>query len=489
MSGHRAGAGRGRSLGTRGCSRRGWRVRRSRYAGLPTAWLVVALAAGGCAPSDPRDASAPAGAGAGSAAQEPREAPPPPFALPDLSPLAPWARAQVGERHDALQAALAAGADASSAGLAEAYGELGLVLMAVKYYDAARTCYRHAQALAPRDRRWPYYLGQLYRSTEDRTEAAAWFERALELAPSDEATLVWLGRIYLDQGRPGAAERLFAHAATVEPESAAAWAGVGQAALDRRDYLRATESLERAIELDPSASAVRYPLAMAYRALGERDAAVAHLQQRGNRGPSFVDPLMVRFQNVLQGPMLFELRGNQALAAGDAAAAIELYRQGLALEPGEPSLRYRLATALAAAGDAQGAAAELQEALRAAPEFAAAHGLLGAVLAMQGRHREAVDRFATALEHDPGHVEARLGMAESLRVDGRLQESLAHYARVAAEDPGFVEAWIGRAEVLIRLGHYPEAQAWLTDARRVHPGQPEIARLAEALAAAPPTRR
>lgn len=491
MSGRRARAGPGNRLGMRGCSRRGWRVRGSRYAGLPTAWMVVALAAGGCEPSDPRNASAPAdaGGGAGAAAPTTRQAPPPPFELPDLSPLAPWAQDQVRERHDALQEALAAGADASGAGLAEAYGELGLVLMAVNYYDAARTCYRHAQALAPRDRRWPYYLGHLYRLTEDRTEAAAWFERALELAPSDEATLVWLGRIYLDQGRPDAAERLFMHAATVEPESAAAWAGVGQAALARRDYLRATEALERAIELDPAASAVRYPLAMAYRALGERDAAVTHLQQRGNRGPGIVDPLMLRFQNVLQGPMLFELHGNQALAAGDAGAAIELYRQGLALAPGEPSLRHRLATALAAAGDAQGAAAELQEALRAAPEFAAAHGLLGAVLATQGRHREAVDRFATALEHDPGHIEARLGMAESLRVDGRLEESLAHYERVAAEDPGFVEAWIGRAEVLIRLGRYPEAQAWLTDARRVHPGQPEIARLAEALAVAPPTRR
>ena len=460
--------------------------------------MVFALAAGGCVPSDTPDTSAPGGAddaragnrvSGGSAPPATGEEPPPPFALPDLAPLAPWAQAQVSEQHAALQAALAAGADASSAGLAEAYGELGLVLMAIKYYDAARTCYRHAQALAPRDRRWPYYLGHLYRLTEDRTAAAAWFERALELAPSDEATLVWLGRIYLDQGRPDAAERLFAHAATVEPESAAAWAGVGQAALARRDYLRATESLERAIELDPAASAVRYPLAMAYRALGERDAAVTHLQQRGNRGPSFVDPLMVRFQDVLQGPMLFELRGNQALAAGDAEGAIELYRQGLALEPGEPSLRHRLATALAAAGDAEGAAAELQEALRAAPEFAAAHGLLGAVLAMQGRHPEAVERFATALEHDPGHVEARLGMAESLRVDGRLEESLAHYARVAAEDPGFVEAWLGRAEVLIRLGRYPEAQAWLRDARRVHPDEPDIVRLDDALATLAPAER
>ena len=452
-------------------------------AGLTAAlWMLATLAGGGCAPSDPPGA----GVAADRVAPAAREEPPPPLALPDLSPLAPWAQDQVRERYGAVQAALANADPASpNAGLVGAYGELGLVLMAIKYYDAAAASYRHAQALAPRDRRWPYYLGHLYRLTEDRTQAAAWFERALERAPSDEATLIWLGRIYLDQGRPEAAERLFTHAATVEPQSAAAWAGIGQAALARRDYLRATESLERTIELDPAASAVRYPLAMAYRALGQPEAAAAHLDRRGNRGPGFVDPLMVRFQNVLEGARLFELRGNQALAAGDAAAAIELFRQGLELEPDEPSLRYRLATALATTGDAEGAAAELREALRIAPEFAAAHGLLGAVLAMEGRHHEATERFTIALEHDPGHVEARLGLAESLRVSGRLEESLPHYARVAAADPGFVEAWIGRAEALIRLGRYPEAQAWLRDARRVHPDQPEVVRLDEALATLP----
>ena len=449
-------------------------------------WMLAALAAGGCAPSDAPGADATAGTAAPVAREEALA----PVALPDLSPLAPWAQDQVRERYDAVQAALAdADPDSARAGLVDAYGELGLVLMAIKYYDVAAACYRHAQALAPRDRRWPYYLGHLYRLTEDRTEAAAWFEQALELTPSDEATLIWLGRIYLDQGRPEAAERLFAHAATVEPRSAAAWAGIGQAALARRDYLRATESLERAIELDPAASAVRYPLAMAYRALGQSAAAAAHLERRGNRGPGFVDPLMVRFQDALEGAMVFERRGNQALAAGDAAAAAELFRQGLELEPDDPTLRYRLATALATGGDAAGAAAQLQAALRHAPEFAAAHGLLAAVLVMQGRHEEAAERYTIALEHDPGYVEARLGLADSLRVGERLEESLPHYAQVAADDPSFVEAWIGRAEALIRLGRYPEAQAWLRDARRVHPDQPEVVRLDEALTAVVPAGR
>jgi tetratricopeptide (TPR) repeat protein len=152
--------------------------------------------------------------------------------------------------------------------LASAYGAFGLVLMATNYGDAANASLLHAQALAPDDMRWPYYLGQLHTLIGDGTRATEFFERAVDLQPTNVATLVSLGRAYLDQGRPEAAERLFDQALLLEPSSGAVLAGMGRAALAQRDYRGAAEHLERALAVEPRASSLRYPLAMAHRALG-----------------------------------------------------------------------------------------------------------------------------------------------------------------------------------------------------------------------------
>jgi tetratricopeptide (TPR) repeat protein len=106
--------------------------------------------------------------------------------------------------------------------LGAAYGELGLILMAAEYYEAAASCYLTAQALVPDDAQWPYYLGHLYRIQGDTAKAARFFSQASDLRPGDAPTLVWLGEMYLDQNRPGQAEPLFLRALSQDPSSAAA---------------------------------------------------------------------------------------------------------------------------------------------------------------------------------------------------------------------------------------------------------------------------
>lgn len=435
--------------------------------------LAVAIA--GCASDD--DAAADASAVPGPAAMD--RAALPLVELPDLSRLAEPAAAQVRARYRAVQEVL----DSESTGeLANAYGALGLILMAAEYFEAAAVSYRHAEALAPRDRRWPYYLGHLHRMTEDRGGAAEAFARALALQSSDVATLVWLGRARLDEGRPELAERQFRQAAAFDPRSAAALAGAGRAALARSRFLSAAEYLEQALAAAPQASRLHYPLAMAYRALGEMELAEAHLSRRGSVEPPLRDPLMEELDALLPSAMKFERRGIQALRSGRWAVAVDAFQDGLALEPDNASLRQRLATALAAGGDIEVAVRQLEEALRQSPDFSRAHFSLGAILALQGRQQEAVERYETALRLQPEYVEARMGLAEALREAGRLTESLPHYAQVTEIDPGFAEAWFGRAEALVRLGRLDEARAWLAQARSVHPDRPELARLEAAVA-------
>ena len=169
-----------------------------------------------------------------------------PIVLPDLSGVAASVERQVRERHVRLDARLAE-PGAPPAELADAFGELGLVLMAAEYREAAADCFRSAMDLAPDEVRWPYYLGQLHAVEGDRAAAAELFARAHELRPTDPVALVRLGDTLLDQSRPDAAEEAFMRALTLDSGLAAALAGMGRAALAKGEPSRAVDYLTRAL--------------------------------------------------------------------------------------------------------------------------------------------------------------------------------------------------------------------------------------------------
>src|SRR5213593_2275487 len=127
-----------------------------------------------------------------------------------------------------------------------------------------------------------------------------------QLHPSDVATLVWLGEVYLTQGRAEAAEPLFVKALTLQPNSVAARFGAGRAALAKKDYARAAKYLEEALALGPRAANIHYPLAMAYRGLGELGKAQAELRQQGDSAVLPQDPLMQELDELLQSPMAYD---------------------------------------------------------------------------------------------------------------------------------------------------------------------------------------
>ena len=393
--------------------------------------------------------------------------------LPNLSGAAVTVQDQVRSSHAALvqkQQDLRAPVEE----IGHAFGELGLVLMAAEHYELAERCYTNALTLAPAAMRWPYYLGHLHAIQGEGVKAAQFFARAHELDPTDLPALIRLGEAFLDQSQPEEAEEVFSRVLVLEPTSAAALSGIGRAALVGLDASRAVEYLERALTIDRRASSLHYPLAMAYRGLGNMEQAEAHLKQRGSGAPAISDPLIDAFSGLLESRVTYEALGLRALENGRLAEAEEIFREGLALEPQDPALRHRLATTLLMAGDTSGAVEQLEETLRQAPEFARAHFALGMILALNGRHQPASERFAAAIANQPDYVEARLGLADALRVTGRVEDSLSHYQRIVRSDPRFAEAWFGFVLALSDLGRYREARERLTEAMVILPERPEF---------------
>jgi len=374
----------------------------------------------------------------------------------------------------------------SKADLAAAYNEVGRLFLAAEAFAESEPYYLNAHALAPDDFRWSYYLAHVYRLEGESARAATWFEQTLEVKPDDVAALVWLGEVYLNQGKPDAAGSLFAKALAKQPGEAAAQLGLGRVALEKRDYAQAIDRLERALAIDRRATVVHYPLAMAYRAVGKIEQAEAHLRQRGNVEIGPTDPLMQEVAEVLHSSVVYENRGDRAVAASEFAAAVSHFRRGLDLAPNSLSLRQKLATALSLTGDLPGALNEFQEVLRRSPDFAPAHYSLGVLLLGDGQLAPATDQFSAAVRSDPTYLQARLQLANTLRRRQRFEPSVREYASVITMDPRVGEARFGQAIALLGLKRYAEARDRLLDGTKLFPDRLEfLVALARLFATAP----
>jgi tetratricopeptide (TPR) repeat protein len=373
--------------------------------------------------------------------------------------------------------------------LAKAYGEMGDLLMALNELDSAEAYYLNAQALAPDDRRWPHLLGHLYRTRGPVEKAATSFERARQLQPNDVATLVHLGEAYLALGNHEAAAPLFDQAIALAPDSAAAWFGAGQAALARHDDRAAVKALESALARDRGATAIHYPLGMAYRRLGSLDQARAHLARQGKVEPRPEDPVLDEIDKRIDSALLFEFRGGRAMAAGEWATAADFFEKALRLSPDSAATRHLLATALFRMGDNRGAEEQFERVVRTTPSYREAHYNLAMIKAGSGRIEEALSRATTALEHDPGYMPAHLLRARLLAVTGRPAEALAQYETALGLEPLNASAALGSGMTLALLERFSDAHDRLTGGTRTFPDNPAFKwTLARLLAAAPDDR-
>jgi tetratricopeptide (TPR) repeat protein len=408
-----------------------------------------------------------------------------PVVLPDLSAMAPSVQRQLQAQHAALMTRATA-APSAPADLAVAHGELGKLLMAAQLDDVAVVCFTNAQALAPSDRRWPYYLAHLARRAGDLDRARPLFERAVGLAPDDVAAHVWLGDVLLGLGRPDEARPHFERALARQPSSLSARFGLGRVALAIGQDREAVTRFEDVLSRDAEAAAVHYPLSQAYRRLGEAAKADEHLRLRREHEILPADPLLVELDALLDSPQTYETLGIRALNAERWDEAAAAFRKGLALAPGNAALHQRLGTALRMQGDHAAAEREFEAAVAADAAYFPAQYSLGVLHQAAGRHAEAIARFSAALAARPTYSEARVRLGESLRRIGRAGEAVAAYDEALAADATLVDAGFGRAMALVQARRYREARTALADLHAAHPDRPDVTHaLARLLAAAP----
>ena len=133
---------------------------------------------------------------------------------------------------------------------------------------------------------------------------------------------------------------------------------------------------------------------------------------------------------------------------GDNDQALGLWKQAVALEPGDAKVQNGLGISLYVHGDTSAAFEHLRESVRINPLFVEGHLVLGQFLVDQGHADEALPELRKAVELKPNMAPAEEELARAFEQLGNGGEALGHWRRALTIDPNRTSATVGEAWLL-----------------------------------------
>ncbi|HET6373104.1 MAG TPA: tetratricopeptide repeat protein, partial [Candidatus Polarisedimenticolia bacterium] len=240
------------------------------------------------------------------------------------------------------------------------------------------------------------------------------------------------------EGRPKEAIPLLSDAADVALNSFTAYYYLGLALKADRQYERAIEPLQIAIELEPVNLQARVALADCYLKHGEPAEALAEYHRVIARQADYAPA--------------WDGLGRAAESGGDDEEAVKNYRKAIDLNPGFPDAALNLGDLLLRHGRHTEAIDLFLKAIKVRPDFAAAYNRLGVAYADQRLYNEAIAalRQAESLEKgNPWHPVTIGGIFMQL---DSLVEAGRELEAALALDPDYLEGYLGKSSLQRRRG-------------------------------------
>ncbi|WP_296924502.1 tetratricopeptide repeat protein [Thiohalocapsa sp.] len=370
--------------------------------------------------------------------------------------------------------------------LAAAYGRLGALLILVEVEAQADVCLYNAMALQPDEVRWPYYAGYLAMLAGNLENAVTYLERARSIAPDYAPLYVRLGKVRMDQSDLAEAKQALQRAAEEPSLAGPANYYLGQIAVLERRYNDAIPLLQAALAATPDATEVHYPLAQAYRALGDNERARHELALFELRAPVVADPLIDELTAATHRALPAFKEALYAVRGGNYDTAVQRFADGLDVDPDNAAARVSYARVLWLTGAQAQAEAELARALELAPQQPLALFLQGVIAQQRGDLAQAANRYRQVLALEPGHSGALFQLANLDFRAGRFDAAADGYAKVLAVDEDVVPARVLGQVAALRAGASAgEVLARLRALADAHPEDPQLRyALARMLAAA-----
>ncbi len=324
--------------------------------------------------------------------------------------------------------------EADTALLAAAYGHLGALFVLTQVEAQADACLRNAQTVQPQEFRWPYYAGYVAMMAGRSDRALDYLQAAKAIDPSYPALYLRLGKVWLDLSELAKARTALEKIADEPGLVVAANYYLGQIDNLEHRYEDAVAHLEKALAADPGATGVHYPLAQAYRALGQNVLARKHLGQFEVGTPDAKDPLLDQLHSAAKRSVPAFEKAIYAVRQGDYETAATRFAEGLAVAPDNVAARVSHARVLYLIGNKNEAGKELTSALAADPNEVLANFLQGVLLQDQGHDDEAAEWYRRTLELDPKQAGAYFYLANLDFAAGRYANAATGYRAALAVD-------------------------------------------------------
>jgi Flp pilus assembly protein TadD len=355
---------------------------------------------------------------------------------------------------------------------AEAWGELGLVLMAHLYWQEAEECFQASARLDPANWRWPYYqaacqqwyapndavatlqdavsrepeapaprllLADLLLARGSLAEARSQLEEVLNENPANARAHLGLARVLTDQGQLDGALASARQAAEHRSTRKAAAELKAQILLRQGKSPAAQEALAAARQLPPDRPWPHDPLAaeLESRRVGKHAALqrVAGLQRAGENDQALA---LVQEAEEKHVDLYWLLEGRLHLVRGDPAGAETALRKARELDPA--SIEVLSALAIAQSEQRKWADAEttIRDLLAREPGYGPAWLDLGRCL----RHsdlKQAIAALRSAVQYMPRSAKAHAELSAALTADGQTAAAQRHAdlaRKLAPQVPG-----------------------------------------------------
>jgi tetratricopeptide (TPR) repeat protein len=372
---------------------------------------------------------------------------------------------------------------------ADAWGDLGMTLLANLFDRDADRCFAEAARLAPLSPKWPYGRGIIALRNREYNRALPFLRQALAVAGDawpDYRTAVRsrLAETLLEQREFDEAEKVFRAEWGPRPGDPRVALGLGTIAVARGDERSAKDFLKMARESPCARKTATVQLALIARS---RDDPAADDYDRETAAMAddnpWPDPFLDQVLPLQVGRRRREREVFRLEQQHYYQEAAELYLQELERQP--TTWAYIGAGLnLARLRNYERALPLLREAVRHDPESAQAEYTLALALFSRAEREkllspdsgdvkegfeEAVRHARRATELKPAHAEAYLFWGLALKHLGKLADAESPLRNGVACRPSSMELQLALGEVLLESGKCEEARTHLENARKLAP--------------------
>jgi tetratricopeptide (TPR) repeat protein len=364
-----------------------------------------------------------------------------------------------------------------------AWGILGEVFFANEMNEESTVCFLRAEALDPKNPRWPYFRAGILLNEGEREQAVTYLERAVDHCDSDEtAPRLLLGETLLVLGRLDEAEEHFRGVLAVQPENVRVHFDLGLLAISRQDWKTARDHLTRCLGNPVTQKKSRVQMAIVCRRLGDAKSAnefheqarsmpvdldwadsfiaeyqlwavkkktryrLAEFHEAAGRSDEAIAAIKPLLEQYPDDYLPFLSMGRMLGQKGDHQAAEPFLRKAVRLAPDKVQPYYYLSLVLFTKAESKKDDVELsrplyeeaaglaRKAIERQGDYGFAYMSLGVSLKRLGQRREAIDALRQAVRFLPDKGELHFYLGEALEEDGRLGEArgrLEHALKIA----------------------------------------------------------